>query len=683
MEEQQANQKTQARRHPDWPVLSGRLPADELPGTARYSEDCWRLAPAERLGHAMSPSLNFLLVPDEFRGVAKELFAQLLDDDYAPRGTPYMVSTVAQYFTGVKSFLNFLHGKRLARIALATPTIYAEYVGYLSARGSNLAAHLRAARLLWTYRRCLSDAMSSDPATVAFWIGHDARRPSENRTARIPEQVLNPLVWWSTMFVNEFAGDILSAREEYRRLSTPDQERRLAEPRERPRGALVGRVRALLDEYEASGRPLPSHHTDRVGSLNLRALDREAGVPTGTTWRSLYARAAALAARNGLDFGTYLSTPVSGRVLERPWKERIAFGEVPTLTKHLQTACWILIAFFSGMRDSEVKHIERGCIAHDDDDTGRLRRVILTGVTFKGVRSSKGRRVRWVVAPIVEDAVKVLEELADADQMKLFTPLREGTSHNLRVAHPLVNTNETLRALESFQRWILSFVGEGSLLPAPPCPQGAVYHLTTRQFRRTLAWFIARRPGGIAAGALQYKHLSLQMFRGYAGESDSDFPEDLAAEQALARGEWLGEFAAEVDSVVGRAKDEVVRRLDQLGKVLGFAGALPENPRQLADFLKQHDPYIYRGVLVTCVFDPSKALCIRKTPGEPDFQTCEPLTCSNAIFTPEDIAAWRDRARGLLEISEDGTLAPRVRASARDHATRLLGFFDTLEAKHG
>ena len=47
--------------------------------------------------------------------------------------------------------------------------------------------------------------------------------------------------------------------------------------------------------------------------------------------------------------------------------------------------------------------------------------------------------------------------------------------------------------------------------------------LNTSQFRRTLAWFIARQLGGSIAGAIQYRHHSIQMFEGYAGTSDSGF----------------------------------------------------------------------------------------------------------------------------------------------------------------
>jgi STAS domain len=46
----------------------------------------------------------------------------------------------------------------------------------------------------------------------------------------------------------------------------------------------------------------------------------------------------------------------------------------------------------------------------------------------------------------------------------------------------------------------------------------------TRQFRRPLAWHIARRPGGVIAGALPYRHHAIHLFEGYAGTSDSGIP---------------------------------------------------------------------------------------------------------------------------------------------------------------
>jgi hypothetical protein len=50
-----------------------------------------------------------------------------------------------------------------------------------------------------------------------------------------------------------------------------------------------------------------------------------------------------------------------------------------------------------------------------------------------------------------------------------------------------------------------------------PSGEDLLFRLRSSQFRRTLAWFIARRPGGSIAGAIQYKHHGIQMFEGYTG----------------------------------------------------------------------------------------------------------------------------------------------------------------------
>lgn len=41
------------------------------------------------------------------------------------------------------------------------------------------------------------------------------------------------------------------------------------------------------------------------------------------------------------------------------------------------------------------------------------------------------------------------------------------------------------------------------------------------------------------AGAIAYRHLSIQIFEGYAGTSESGFRAEVESEEALARGEYL------------------------------------------------------------------------------------------------------------------------------------------------
>ncbi|CQR61818.1 hypothetical protein [Streptomyces leeuwenhoekii] len=145
-----------------------------------------------------------------------------------------------------------------------------------------------------------------------------------------------------------------------------------------------------------------------------------------------------------------------------------------------------------------------------------------------------------------------------------------------------------------------------------PDVDGRAWHLHTRQFRRTLAWYIARRPGGAVAGALQFRHHSIQMFEGYAGTSDSGFRAEVESEQALARGEHYMTMvdAHEHEDLAGPAADEAERRLEDFGHRARFQGrVIVDDDRRLKRILKRHDPAVYPGEFITCVHDHPKALC--------------------------------------------------------------------------
>ncbi|MFK0016285.1 hypothetical protein [Streptomyces sp. NPDC091027] len=75
--------------------------------------------------------------------------------------------------------------------------------------------------------------------------------------------------------------------------------------------------------------------------------------------------------------------------------------------------------------------------------------------------------------------------------------------------------------------WINAYCARHARPEGIPTEQGGLPHLTTRQFRRTPACFIARSPGGTMVGALQYRHQHTQMFEGYAGTSTSGFRDEV------------------------------------------------------------------------------------------------------------------------------------------------------------
>jgi hypothetical protein len=76
----------------------------------------------------------------------------------------------------------------------------------------------------------------------------------------------------------------------------------------------------------------------------------------------------------------------------------------------LRTACFIVIGFFSGIRDSEILSLEEGCLVSDTDVDGEAM-LWLHRILYKSADNIKGRPVRWLVPPVVARAVGVLEHL--------------------------------------------------------------------------------------------------------------------------------------------------------------------------------------------------------------------------------------------------------------------------------
>jgi integrase len=61
-----------------------------------------------------------------------------------------------------------------------------------------------------------------------------------------------------------------------------------------------------------------------------------------------------------------LQSPILGRLDGVPWRDRpVAYDEAPVLARHLATACFVAIAYLSGMRPGEALTLRRGCLHYD------------------------------------------------------------------------------------------------------------------------------------------------------------------------------------------------------------------------------------------------------------------------------------------------------------------------------
>src|SRR3546814_17350120 len=92
-------------------------------------------------------------------------------------------------------------------------------------------------------------------------------------------------------------------------------------------------------------------------------------------------------------------------------------------------------------------------------------------------------------------------------------------------------SSEVVRQLNTFRDHLNTAFGNPDMPVIPPGPDGQPWRITTRQFRRTIAWHIANRPFGTIDGMIQYKNDSVAAFAGYAGTRASGFRAESAAQR--------------------------------------------------------------------------------------------------------------------------------------------------------
>ncbi len=663
-------------------------PGHSLDQTACFDDDLWSLTPALLQKHQHNRYLDFGTLPAQFAQTAKEVFYGLLTGDL-PAGFERCKSVYSIHcqYGYARHFLRWADQRGVQQLAALTEADIADYIICLKKQKLTAGAYgtkLRACSLFWRMRhRLTQDQLRFEPVPRQPPNGRGEPR-AENATERIPEQVLAPLLTWALRWIEDLSGDVLAAYAEWRELQRTNR-RNLKHGDDDP-AKRDARLADVLASYRRDGRPLPGRSRDGHGrGVNYFHLAMEAGTdPVHLHTRQRKQQILAAAADLGVSDRPYLRLQAEGRISGKPWLSQIGHTDIEELTRHLHTACYIVIAYLSGMRDSEVKHLQRGCVSRWNSNTGVTVRYKIRGRAFKGEQDPDGTDATWVVSAAAARAVAVIEQLQDPDGNDLFALLPASRHRHRAHSNLTKTTNTTNWDLARFQEWINAYCEQHGLPEAIPAVNGQVWVLSTRQFRRTLAWFIARRPGGVIAGALQYRHHRVQMFEGYAGTSASGFRDEVESEEALARCDKLGALAADpaCRTLTGPAAEEAESRLAAFATLGPFAGKIITDPKRLARHLRQHDPHIYPGTYVTCIYNPDRALCTRGDDSNgPSLNDCVPLQCRNVALAPDNRLALRQRLRGLDDtLAGDDMLAPYIRHQLAGQREELAEFLDPASA---
>jgi integrase len=333
----------------------------------------------------------------------------------------------------------------------------------------------------------------------------------------------------------------------------------------------------------------------------------------------------------------------SGIRVETPWKdykaEELTIGTVSKLMLDLQTASYVLVAGFTGMRVSEIASLNIGCLERRSFE-GVDSFVINGNVIKTAVVSCE--RDRWVAGPVRDDnpvfmAVSLLERLWKREcEAQHFDALFVNVGNKAaltRLTGNAVNTN-----LRDF----------GSR-----CCK-VEWDISTHQFRKTFARYVARSESmAVLALKRHFKHIDIQMTAHYIG-SDLELVWNVADERNLLAAEVLDEVLGS-DRLAGRMGEELVSRTSR------FRGIAGKNARkrQIELLMDNSDLVVLPHRYGLCFYRRDVAKCQgeRKRVG---VNTC--VGCKNFVVSKRHLDFWRDRRSQLTGFKDEVSDAHRIEA---------------------
>jgi integrase len=351
----------------------------------------------------------------------------------------------------------------------------------------------------------------------------------------------------------------------------------------------------------------------------------------------------------------------------------------------LRTACYIVIAMFSGVRDSELLSLGAGCIAHFTTKDGIEARW-MHGMIYKTGHRPK----KWLVPPIVETAVLVMERLsaplratlAAEEQYLLSVGILDG--EGVKRLHKVQHQKDKLFLVADPKRSNrVSVMSHARYLLVAFCihsdiigNNGAPWPLAPHQFRRAFAYYYAKSEmGDLLYLQEHFGHHSLDMTLLYSDRGIDDYEAD-----------------TELLEMIAEAKQE--RQVEILTGVLDSDTPLAAGGQWLGDWRRTIRTAKNKKELIEdlsgtlsltgtghswCAGNAKGTGCGSRCMFEPDMCT----ECNWAIISLEHLPVWREIAKQQESViaSDDigvpgKTMARRILGKANTVITKLEGDAD-------
>jgi hypothetical protein len=222
------------------------------------------------------------------------------------------------------------------------------------------------------------------------------------------------------------------------------------------------------------------------------------------------------------------------------------------------------------------------------------------------------------------------------------------------------------RRIADFSAWA-NAEAAAQHLPRETIPPDRHGTISPSRFRRSLAWHIARRPGGLVALAIQYGHLRTVVSGGYASRGRSGIHDLIDVETVLAVADTVSGLRDGIQAGMGVSGPAARFAIKTAVSIPVFAGKAitATTARRL---LASQNAMIYDNpqALLLCHYKRDQALCHREgVKDTPSLHRCVP-GCANMIRTDHHARQLRDRADALDKQAAHAPqpVAGRLRAAA-------------------
>ncbi|MFJ3725367.1 hypothetical protein ACIPYQ_22725 [Streptomyces sp. NPDC090045] len=430
----------------------------------------------------------------------------------------------------------------------------------------------------------------------------------------------------------------------------------------------------------SSSDPLLEVHTDQL--LRDGAGNRSMHPHNLEILRPLMEDAVAkvgVVAVNGRDAAAIQRADDTGLV---PWTLPLDHWALHRLASIVQGACMVVTAAVSGMRASELAELtEDSCLPPTSAYSGAMRYRLASQL----IKSQElgGVPEEWVVVEEAWRAVGLAARIAR----------RSGALHGAVFG---MKTLATADVYTRFRDWVNG--PEGIRLGLAQIPDGPV---NARKLRRTLAFALAYRPGGLIAAKIHLKHVHVATTEGYAhrpGGAQGYFLAEVGEEEANHHLELTAAAFREFQAgnmPSGPGARDVIASFRQVDNALGGHQAgepkVMGSDRQLVNLLRDQAQYLHVGAANYCWFkDPAKALCLKiagapvTADSQPMAGMCDSARCPQATHHPCHRPVWAEnaeRAKTFLGTIPRGHTAARERVRA--DLARTVRVLDEIDAAAG